>query len=57
MHLQLSQVVQGLLDSSSEMDEVPHDEIEHVDGDFASCWAPYKIHADGKVSIFHVQRL
>jgi len=31
------------------MDEVSYDEIEHVDGDFASVWTPYKFYEDGKL--------
>lgn len=51
-HLKLSRVFDRILavDSGIEMDEISHDEIEHVDGDFASCWTPYNFFENGKVS-------
>ena len=31
------------------MDEISHDEIEHIDGAFATVWTPYKFLENGKV--------
>lgn len=36
-------------DDGVERDEVSYDEIEHVDGDFATVWTPYRFYEDGKV--------
>ena len=32
-----------------ELDEVSYDEIEHVDGNFATVWTPCRFYEDGKV--------
>jgi ketosteroid isomerase-like protein len=32
-----------------EMDEVSYSEVEHVDGDFATVWTPYRFYEKGKV--------
>lgn len=31
------------------MDEVSYDDVEHVDGDFATVWTPLRFFLDGKV--------
>lgn len=36
--------------SGLESEEVSYDEIEHVDGDFATVWTPFKFYENGKVS-------
>ena len=51
MHILLANVLDLTPDDVSvEMDEVSYDEVEHVDGDFATVWTPYRFYEDGKVS-------
>lgn len=52
MHILLVNVLDLISTVSDvEMDEVSYDEIEHIDGDFASVWTPYKFFENGKVRI------
>lgn len=47
----ISDVLNRIDDSGAiEQDEVSYDEIEHVDGDFATVWTPYRFFEDVKVS-------
>jgi len=50
LHFALADVLKRISDQSDiEMDEVSYDEVEHVDGEFATVWTPYKFYEAGKV--------
>ena len=50
IHILITNVLELMSDDSNvEMDEVSYDEVEHVDGDFATVWTPYRFFEDGKV--------
>lgn len=50
IHMTLAQVLERIDEESKvEMDEVSYDEVEHIDGQLASVWTPYKFYEDGKV--------
>jgi ketosteroid isomerase-like protein len=49
-HFTIVQILERIPDDSPiDMDEVSYDEVEHVDGVFATVWTPYKFYEDGKV--------
>ena len=51
IHILIANVLDLMPDDGKvEMDEVSYDEVEHVDGDFATVWTPYRFYEDGKVS-------
>ena len=51
IHLLIANVLDRISDDGGvAMDEVSFDEIERIDGDFATVWTPYKFYEDGKVS-------
>lgn len=51
LHATLASILYRIDDGKNgiEMDEVSYDETEHVDGDFATVWTPYKFYEEGKV--------
>ena len=52
MHILVSNILDLMPDDDSvEMDEVSYDEVEHVDGEFATVWTPYRFYEDGKVGL------
>ena len=52
MHTTVANILDRIdFEGAVEQDEVSHDEIEHVDGDFATVWTSYWFYEDGKVSL------
>ncbi|KAK5116857.1 hypothetical protein LTR85_009117 [Meristemomyces frigidus] len=50
LHMAISDVLNRLpLSADILMDELSYDEVEHMDGDFATVWTPYKFYEDGKL--------
>ncbi|KAK5682695.1 hypothetical protein LTS10_005824 [Elasticomyces elasticus] len=50
IHTTVAAILQRLDERKGEaMDEISWDEVEHVCGEFASVWAPYKFFSGGKV--------
>lgn len=50
MHMLVANILDLMSeDQSVEMDEVSYDEVEHIDGGFATVWTPYQLFEDGKV--------
>ena len=54
LHMLIEDILNRISDKSTvEMDEVSHDEVEHIDGEFATVWTPYNFYEDGKVREWH----
>jgi hypothetical protein len=47
----LTQAIDKLGRAEQELVEVSWDEIEHVDGEYATVWAKFSMHQDGEASI------
>ena len=50
-YVQLAQVIAHMKTVQDYMEETTYDEVEHIDGSFASVWTPYRFYQDGKVGI------
>ena len=51
VYLHVTDILGKMATNDVEMDEVSHDEVEHVDGQFATVWTPYKFYENGKVGL------
>lgn len=51
IHTTVEYVLERIGSEAVEMEEVSYDEVEHVDGLFASVWTPYRSFEDGKACL------
>ena len=46
----LTEAMDALEKAEQEFDEASWDEVEHIDGDYATLWTKFSIHRDGEAS-------
>jgi len=47
----LAEAIDTLDKSEHEIEEVTSDEVDHIDGEYATVWAKFRIHRDGEASV------
>ena len=50
-HMSISEPIESIGAADSELDEVSYNEVEHIDGIYATIWTPYRFYEDGMVGV------
>lgn len=50
-HMSIYEPIDSIGAAESDLDEVSYNEVEHVDGIYATVWTPYRFFEDGKVCV------